>query len=196
MPRLTLGTLSLPTSLLALSTLRLETDGGRAFVTRGPQLWNSLQLSIRQATSVSSFKNLVKSFYFIFIFLLLRFVLIGSLLYIFIYFNALNLFRCATAPCIFVFKTAKHQHTHSRSIQRFQVELHREPEVGFKELFFCLFVFVSFFLNVNRFVRSTGMREKSGCWDWTDLKYVTISSKGSRAWRDFCRSMNGIFWNC
>ncbi len=40
---------------------RLVTKGDRAFSIRAPKLWNSLPGDIRHATTVSSFKSLLKT---------------------------------------------------------------------------------------------------------------------------------------
>ena len=44
---------------------RLVTRGDRAFAVRAPKLWNSLPLELRLATSVSSFKSLLKTYLFV-----------------------------------------------------------------------------------------------------------------------------------
>ncbi len=47
-------------ALLMVPKSRLVTKGDRAFAIRAPKLWNSLPGDIRQATTVSSFKSLLK----------------------------------------------------------------------------------------------------------------------------------------
>ena len=48
--------------LLETPTENLVTKGGRAFAVRAPRLWNALPVDLRRATSVSSFKSLLKNY--------------------------------------------------------------------------------------------------------------------------------------
>ena len=51
--------------LLARSTIRTKKSmGDRAFMIAAPILWNRLPLSIRQATTIDTFKSLVKTYLF------------------------------------------------------------------------------------------------------------------------------------
>ena len=47
--------------LLVTPTPELITKGGRAFSVRAPKLWNALPVDLRRASSVSSFKSLLKT---------------------------------------------------------------------------------------------------------------------------------------
>jgi len=51
-------------SLLAVPKSRLRTKGDRAFSVRAPQLWNNLPEEIRLASSVTSFKSLLKTHFY------------------------------------------------------------------------------------------------------------------------------------
>ncbi len=50
--------------LLSVPKARLISKGDRAFAVRAPKLWNSLPLDLRKATSVSSFKSLLKTHFY------------------------------------------------------------------------------------------------------------------------------------
>jgi len=52
------------TALLSVPRFRLITKGGRAVADRAPQLWNSLFCDLRQASSVASFKSLLKTHFY------------------------------------------------------------------------------------------------------------------------------------
>ena len=51
-------------ALLVPPKTKLVTEGDRAFAARAPLLWNQLPLEIRQSTSVSTFKRLLKTYYY------------------------------------------------------------------------------------------------------------------------------------
>ncbi|KAI2668349.1 Unconventional myosin-VIIb [Labeo rohita] len=51
-------------ALLVVPHVRLKRRGARAFAVAGPQLWNILPLEIRMAPSLSSFKSLLKTYFF------------------------------------------------------------------------------------------------------------------------------------
>ncbi|KAI2648261.1 putative RNA-directed DNA polymerase from transposon BS [Labeo rohita] len=51
-------------ALLVVPHVRLKRRGARAFAVSGPQLWNILLLEIRMAPSLSSFKSLLKTYFF------------------------------------------------------------------------------------------------------------------------------------
>ncbi len=51
-------------ALLLVPKSRLFTKGDRAFAIRAPKLWNSLPGDIRHATTVSSFKSLLKTHFY------------------------------------------------------------------------------------------------------------------------------------
>ena len=42
----------------------LVTQGGRAYAARAPYLWNQLPFEVKSATSVSTFKRLLKTYYY------------------------------------------------------------------------------------------------------------------------------------
>ena len=50
--------------LLTPYKANLVTQGGRAYTARAPYLWNQLPFEIKSATSVSTFKRLLKTFYY------------------------------------------------------------------------------------------------------------------------------------
>ena len=50
--------------LLDTITPRLVTEGNRAFSVRAPFLWNNLPLEVRQATSLATFKRLLKTHFY------------------------------------------------------------------------------------------------------------------------------------
>ena len=50
--------------LLTPYTANRVTDGGRAYAARAPYLWNLLPFEIKNATSVSTFKTLLKTYYY------------------------------------------------------------------------------------------------------------------------------------
>ena len=45
-------------------TPKLVTEGNRAFAVRAPDLWNALPLEVRQATSLATFKTLLKTHFY------------------------------------------------------------------------------------------------------------------------------------
>ena len=49
---------------LTHTNINLVTEGGRAFTAKAPSLWNKLRLEIKQATSLPTFKRLLKTHYF------------------------------------------------------------------------------------------------------------------------------------
>ena len=53
-----------PRYLLPPPNINLVREGGRAFAAQAPFLWNKLPLEIKQASSVSVFKRLLKTYYF------------------------------------------------------------------------------------------------------------------------------------
>ena len=52
-------------ALLMVPKSRLVSKGDRAFAVRAPQLWNSVPGDLRQANSVSSFKSILKTHFYI-----------------------------------------------------------------------------------------------------------------------------------
>lgn len=129
-----------------------------------------------------SFKNLVKSFYFVFFFFTLEiYIRRFSSSYISRHWTYFDVRRLR------VFSLLRLQSTTTHIPEAF-----RDSRLGFSwflkkwGFFVCLFLIHFFF----RFGRYAGMREKSGCWDRTDLKCVTISSKLS--WQPMWCEENGV----
>ena len=69
--------------LLVVHRTNMKTYGDRAFSIAGPKLWNQLPLSIRELSSVDSFKKSLRPIYFVW--LILRFRVIFFLLFFFFY---------------------------------------------------------------------------------------------------------------
>ena len=52
------------TSIYVVHRTNMKTYGDRAFSIAGPKLWNQFQLSIRELSSVDSFKKSLKTYLF------------------------------------------------------------------------------------------------------------------------------------